>query len=178
MTSCHVFIGTSLDGFIARENGETDWLENWPDVGHDYGYSEFMASVDGLIIGRGTFEKALSFGHWPYDKPVIVLSRSLSESDIRPDLIGKVRLSQSKPAHLLSELEREGWKRAYIDGGQVIQSFLREGLVHDMVLTRIPILLGSGLPLFGRASKRCKAHARKDDRLCFWLCQSLYEIQR
>ena len=70
MTSCHVFIATSLDGFIARENGDTDWLENWPDVGHDYGYSDFMASVDGLIIGRGTFEKALSFGHWPYDKPV------------------------------------------------------------------------------------------------------------
>ena len=65
MVSCHVFIGTSLDRFIARENGDTDWLKNWPDVGHDYGYSDFMASVDGLIIGRGTFEKALSFGHWP-----------------------------------------------------------------------------------------------------------------
>lgn len=149
MTTCHVFIATSLDGFIARRGGEIDWLENWPSVGHDYGFAAFMSDVDGLIMGRGTFEKALTFAAWPYDKPVVVLSRTLDPADVRPDLAGKVRIVDGCPAQVLSDLAREGWTRAYVDGGQVIQSFLREGLIEDLVLTRIPVLLGEGLPLFG-----------------------------
>ena len=150
MTTGHVFIATSLDGFIARPDGGIDWLlEGWPEVGHDYGFSEFMASVDGLIMGRGTFEKVQAFETWLYSKPVVVLIRTLRQRDVRDDLAGRVRISASAPKDVLAELEREGWKRAYVDGGQVIQSFLREGLIEDMVLTRIPTLLGEGLPLFG-----------------------------
>jgi dihydrofolate reductase len=147
--TCHVFIAASLDGYIARPGGDLDWLDGWPAVGHDYGYGDFIASVDGVVMGRGTFEKVLTFPEWPYAKPVVVLSRSLRQGDLRADLAAKVRISAAGPGEIVADLDREGWKRACVDGGSVIQAFLREGLVADMVVTRIPILLGGGLPLFG-----------------------------
>lgn len=149
MTTCHVYIAASLDGFIARPDGDIEWLHRWPDVGHDYGYSAFMQSVDGLIIGRGTFEKVLSFGQWPYEKPVVVLSRTLDPNAVPPDRADRVRIVALTPAEVLEKLRGEGWKRAYVDGGRVIRSFLSGGLIADMTITRIPILIGAGRPLFG-----------------------------
>lgn len=149
MLTGHVFIATSLDGFIARRNGDLDWLMKQQTSGEDHGYDAFMASVDGLIMGRGTFEKVLSFDPWPYPKPVIVLSRSLTNDDIPAALKDRVRLSTLAPKALMEELHSEGWRRAYVDGGKVIQSFLTEGLIEDITLTQIPILIGDGLPLFG-----------------------------
>jgi dihydrofolate reductase len=149
MPSCHVFIAASLDGYIARPDGDIDWLHGWPDVGHDYGYGAFMASVDGLIVGRGSYEKALAFPEWPYPKPVVVLSRTLGQDGVPPHLAGKVRINPAGPRQVVHELQGQGWTRAYVDGGRVIQSFLREGLIEDLIVTSIPILLGAGLPLFG-----------------------------
>jgi dihydrofolate reductase len=149
MPTCHVYIAASLDGFIARPDGDIEWLHQWPDAGHDYGYSAFVSSVDGMIIGRGTFEKVLSFGTWPYEKPVIVLSRSLDPEAIPPDRADRVRILDLTPEAVLEKLDAEGWSRAYVDGGQLIQSFLRSGLIADMTITHIPILLGAGRPLFG-----------------------------
>lgn len=149
MTSGHVFIATSLDGFIARKDGSLDWLMKQSVEGEDYGYDGFIESVDGLVMGRGTFEQVLSFGEWPYPKPVIVLSATLSQGDLRPDLAGKVTIRNEAPKAVMTDLERQGWRRAYIDGGKVIQSFLRAGLIEDLVLTRVPVLLGEGIPLFG-----------------------------
>jgi dihydrofolate reductase len=171
-------MATSLDGFIARTNGDLDWLNQWPESGHDYGYSDFMASIDGLIMGRRTYEKVLTFGEWSYSKPVIVLSRSLDLNDLRPDLMGKVRISRSRPAEVISEIGGEGWMRAYLDGGQVIQAFLREGLVEDMVLTRIPILLGAGLPLFGTLQQDAKLKHLKTTAYSSGFVQSHYAIQQ
>lgn len=149
MVTGHVFIASSLDGFIARPDGDLDWLMKQATEGEDHGYETFMASVDGLIMGRGSYEKVLTFGPWPYDKPVVVLSRSLSDRDLREDLAGRVRIADAGPRQIMATLAAEGWRRAYVDGGRVIQSFLREGLIADIALTRIPILLGDGLPLFG-----------------------------
>jgi dihydrofolate reductase len=149
MTTGHVFIAVSLDGYIARSDGSIDWLtEGWPEVGHDYGYADFMASVDGLVMGRATFEKVLTFPKWLYEKPVIVLSRTLGPADVPEHLRGSVRISNAQPAELMQELDRAGWKRAYIDGGKVIQSFLAQGLIKDLVIARLPVLIGAGLPLF------------------------------
>ncbi len=149
MTTGHVFIAASLDGFIARSDGDLDWLMKFDTDGEDHGFDAMLASVEGLIMGRGTFEKVLSLGEWPYTKPVIVLSRSLKQSDLPDHLRGKVRLSDAAPKILMEQLDGEGWKRAYVDGGKVIQSFLREGLIADMLVTRVPVLIGEGLPLFG-----------------------------
>ncbi len=149
MTSGHVFTATSLDGFIARKDGALDWLMKQSVGGEDHGYDALIESVDGLVMGRGTFEQVLSFGDWPYPKPVIVLSSTLSNSDLRPDLVGKVTVRSEAPEVVMADLERQGWHRAYIDGGKVIQSFLRVGLIEDLLLTRVPVLLGEGIPLFG-----------------------------
>ena len=149
MTTGHVFIATSLDGFIARPDGDVDWLMKYVVEGEDNGYEAMMASVEGLVMGKGTFQKVLTFGDWSYKKPVVVMSRSLKEADIPDDLRGKVRLSDATPKALMNQLSAEGWNRAYVDGGRVIQSFLMEGLIEDMILTRVPILIGEGRPLFG-----------------------------
>lgn len=148
-TTCHVFIATSLDGFIARENGAIDWLETAPAPDEDHGYESFMAEVDGLIMGRGTFEKVLSFESWPYQKPVLVASKTLRVADIPPILSKQVQLVTSGPAEIVREVSERGWSRAYVDGGQLIQSFLKEDLIAELTITRVPILLGTGRPLFG-----------------------------
>ncbi|WP_043062802.1 dihydrofolate reductase family protein [Brucella anthropi] len=153
--SGHVFIAVSVDGFIARTDGSIDWLERASTdplpgaTSEDYGYAGFLAEMDCIVMGRGTFEKTLTFGAWPFTKPVIVLSSTLSDQNLRPDLHGKVRISNLSPGELFNELSTFGWRRAYIDGGKIIQAFLREGLIADFVITRIPVLIGEGLPLFG-----------------------------
>lgn len=143
-----VFIATSVDGFIARNDGAIDWLPSG-ESGEDYGYGAFMASVDGIVMGRATYDSVLGFTPWPFDKPVVVLSRTLSTQDVPQRLEGKVRISALQPVALVAQLRAEGWRTAYIDGGTLIQAFLQAGLIDEMTLTRVPVLLGTGRPLFG-----------------------------
>jgi dihydrofolate reductase len=172
----HVFIATSVDGYIARADGEIDWLTEYETGNEDTGYDAFMDSIDGLVMGRGTFEKALSFGAWPFKKPVIVLSQNLSQNELRADLDGKVRISSLAPSPLMHALAAEGWKRAYIDGGKVIQSFLKEGLISDIVLTRVPVLLGDGISLFGRMEGDVILRHTETIAFASGLVQSKYEV--
>lgn len=149
-----VFIATSLDGFIARTDGDIEWLHEVEPIGgdDDAGYGAFFNSIDVLVMGRGSFEKVLEFDEWPYQsKPVIVLSRSLT--GVPDKLCDKVKIDASSPQDLVEKLSREGCKRIYLDGGKVIQSFISEGLVDDIIVTTIPILIGQGRPLFGPLHK-------------------------
>ncbi|HKZ80971.1 MAG TPA: dihydrofolate reductase family protein [Pyrinomonadaceae bacterium] len=140
-----VFIGTSLDGFIARANGDLDFLP--PGGGEPHGYDEFMARVDALVIGRKTFETVLAFETWPYgEKPVFVLStRTLA-----PAPLGAVveRMS-GNPTDIVSQLAARGIRHVYVDGGITIQRFLRAGVIQRLIITRVPVLIGDGIPLFG-----------------------------
>jgi dihydrofolate reductase len=145
-----VFIGTSVDGFIARPNGRLDFL---PEGGGEaHGYNEFFASVDALVIGRKTFETVLAFPDWPYgDKRVVVLSaRKLDLSKVPG---GTVEQMQGSPREIVSKLEDRGIRHIYVDGGVTIQRFLREGLIQRLIITRVPILIGEGIPLFGSLPK-------------------------
>ena len=152
--SGHVFIATSVDGFIARSNGDIDWLTDSPGEtpGGDSGYDEFFASVDHLLMGRGTYEKVLTFDHWPYgDKPVLVLSSTLMPATQSPrsaDATPSVQVVRSL-AEAVAALEAAGAAHVYIDGGKVVQACLAADLVDDLTITRIPVLLGEGIPLFG-----------------------------
>ena len=147
---CSVFCAVSLDGFIARRDGAIDWLKpaesNLPPA--DTGFDAFMASVDYVVMGRNTFEVVLKMeGPWFYPKPVYVLTtRPL---DVPPRAQGKVESGRHTPAELIALMERRGAKRLYVDGGKTIQEFLRAGLIDDLVITQIPVLLGTGIPLFG-----------------------------
>jgi dihydrofolate reductase len=140
-----VFVGTSLDGFIARVGGELDFLEHGG--GEPHGYEEFIATVDALVIGRKTFETVLAFDAWPYgEKAVFVLStRPLAPTP--PGAV--VERMWGEPAEIVSQLEARGFRHAYVDGGITIQRFLRAGLIHRLVVTRVPVLIGEGIPLFG-----------------------------
>jgi dihydrofolate reductase len=141
-----VFIGTSVDGFIARLNGDLDFLP--ADGGEPHGYAEFMASVDALVIGRKTFETVLAFPAWPYgDKRVVVLSnRPLDLSAVREGIVEQMA---GPPAEIVAKLAASGAQHLYIDGGITIQGFLRAGLVQRLIITRVPVLIGEGIPLFG-----------------------------
>lgn len=152
-----VFIATSLDGYIARPDGDVAWLHEGEPVedGDDMGYGALFNSVDALVMGRGSFEKVLEFEPWPYGtKPVIVLSRN--QLEVPEALRDTVRIDSSSPQELVDKLAQEGYKRIYLDGGKVIQSYLREGLVDDMTITMIPVLIGEGIPLFGGLEKDVK----------------------
>lgn len=141
--NCVVFIATSLDGYIARKDGGLDWLTSVERPGEDYGYKVFADSVDVLITGRGTYDTVLAFPTWPYaGKRVIVLTHGKRESRHGEEFFS------GDPRELLQKLEREGVKRAYVDGGKVIQSFLAAGLIDELTISIIPVLLGSGIPLF------------------------------
>jgi dihydrofolate reductase len=140
-----VFVGTSLDGFIARANGDLDFLP--PGGGEPHGYEEFMATVDALVIGRKTFETVLTFDAWPYgEKPVFVLStRTLAPAP--PGAV--VERMSGNPADIVSQLDARGIGHVYVDGGITIQRFLRAGLIQRLIITRVPVLIGDGIPLFG-----------------------------
>ena len=140
------FVGTSLDGFLARPNGNLDFLPQGG--GEEHGYQAFFASVDALVIGRGTFEIVLAFPEWPYgSKPVFVLSsRPLDLTAVRG---GVVEQMGGEPTDIAASLESRGFRHVYVDGGITIQRFLDAGLIQRLVVTRVPVLIGAGIPLFG-----------------------------
>jgi dihydrofolate reductase len=142
-----VYIGTSLDGFIARTDGEIDWLVQFANDEANRAYEELTGRIEAIVIGRGTFEKVLTFPSWPYDKKVFVLSSSIKKA---PDPISqKVTILSMKPRELLIHLSDLGYSSIYVDGGKVIQDFLKEDLINELIISKAPVLIGSGIPLFG-----------------------------
>ncbi|OLB19721.1 MAG: deaminase [Acidobacteria bacterium 13_2_20CM_2_57_6] len=167
-----VFIGTSVDGFIARPNGELDFL---PEGGEPHGYDEFIASVDAIVIGRKTFETVLAFQAWPYgDKRVVVLSsRPVDFSAVRG---GVVEQMAGPPAEIVSQLAARGIKHLYIDGGVTIQGFLRAGAIQRLIITRVPVLIGEGVPLFGSVPRDIRLRHVATRHYASGLVQSEYEV--
>jgi dihydrofolate reductase len=140
-----VFVGISLDGFIARSSGDFDFL--FPSGNEPHGYDEFMVTVDALVMGRNTFEKVLTLGAWPYgEKPVFVLSTHT----LAPAPAGaEVERMSGTPAEIVSQLVTRGVGHIYVDGGITVQRFLDAGLIQRLIITRVPVLIGAGIPLFG-----------------------------
>jgi dihydrofolate reductase len=173
----YVYIATSLDGFIATVDGGIDWLNEIPNPDQsDYGYAEFISGIDALVMGRGTFEKVLTFGDWPYDIPVFVLSNRLTTAP--EHLTDKVEIVKGKISEVINILNQRGYSNLYIDGGKVIQSFLREDLIDELIITRIPILLGDGIPLFGKLDQILKFKHKKTETHNNMLVKSSYTRNR
>jgi len=168
-----VFIGTSVDGFIARRNGDLDFLP--PGGGEPHGYDEFIASVDAIVIGRKTFETVLTFATWPYgDKRVVVLSsRPLDLSAARA---GVVEQMAGPPAEIVSKLAASGAHHLYVDGGITIQNFLRAGLIQRLIITRVPVLIGDGIPLFGALPRDVRLRHIATQHYPSGLVKSEYEV--
>lgn len=167
-----VFIGTSLDGFIARTNGDLDFLP--PGGGEPHGYVEFMATVDALVIGRKTYDTVLAFDKWPYGEKTVVV---LSTRPLAPAPPGAVveRMSGT-PADIWSKLSARGIRHIYVDGGITIQRFLQDGLIQRLVITRVPVLIGAGIPLFGPIPRDIALRHVGTREYASGLVQSEYEV--
>lgn len=174
-----VFMAKSLDGFIARADGDVNWLhagEPLPE-GDDAGYAAFFETIDMLVMGRGSFEKVLTFDPWPYGAtPVTVMSSSLTE--VPEALRSTVKISTATPTDLLKSLQEQGYSHVYLDGGRVIQSFLRAGLVDEMTLTTIPVLIGGGRPLFGELAQDIHLKHVTTRTWANGMVQTTYQIAR
>ncbi|HUA79602.1 MAG TPA: dihydrofolate reductase family protein [Dyella sp.] len=167
-----VFVGISVDGFMARADGALDFLPEGG--GEPHGYDEFMSTVDALVIGRKTYETVLGFGAWVYgEKPVFVLS---SHALAPPPDGAIVQRMFGDPHAIVSKLGAQGIRHAYVDGGLTIQGFLRAGLIQRLVVTRVPILIGTGIPLFGPLAGDIKLKHIATRSYASGLVQSEYEV--
>ncbi|HET9314733.1 MAG TPA: dihydrofolate reductase family protein [Vicinamibacteria bacterium] len=170
-----VFVGASVDGFIARPNGDLDWLP--AGGGEPHGYVEFMATVDTIVIGRKTFETVLAFEAWPYgDKRVVVLGSKPVDLSAAAARGGIVEQMGGPPAGILSNLSARGAQHVYVDGGITIQRFLRAGLIDRLVITRVPVLIGDGIPLFGSLPQDIRLRHVATRAYPSGLVQSEYEV--
>jgi dihydrofolate reductase len=171
-----VYIATSLDGFIAREDGSIDWLMEanaTVPADEDCGYAEFISTVDVLIMGRNSYEQVAGFEPWPYEgKRVVVLTARKVAFREGPGI--QLEASAEAPRELLNRLTLEGCKHAYVDGGKVIQSFLSNGLIDKLTITTIPVLIGQGRPLFGRNPRDTKLTLAHSKAYEFGFIQTTY----
>jgi len=187
-----VYIAISLDGFIARSDGSLDWLEGssgevadsessaeGSDTPDDFGFWEFFNTVDTMVMGRGTFEFVAGTGQWVYEgKRVIVLSSTLSADDVPEHLRGKVEILSMEPRELGAKLKSEGAEHVYVDGGVTIQQFLRAGLVDELILSRMPVLIGSGISLFGELDADVRLKHVETREFTGGTVQSRYAVKR
>jgi dihydrofolate reductase len=172
-----VYIATSLDGFIARENDDLDWLHQGGSKpeNEDYGYKAFFDSVDALVMGRNTYDVVRSFDPWPYgEKPVYVLSSRRLK--IPPKLASSVTVTSGSVEEIVEELEAKGIRNIYVDGGATIQRFLASGAIQRLIISRIPVLIGKGIPLFGPLKRDIKLRHIVTRQYGTGLVQSEYEV--
>ena len=169
-----VFIGTSVDGFIARRNDDLDFLPEGG--GEPHGYNEFIASVDAIVIGRRTFEKVLTLGPWSYGKKRVVVLSS-RPVDLSSAVGGVVEQMDGAPAEIVSRLAASGAHNLYVDGGVTIQQFLRAGAIQRLIITRVPVLIGDGVPLFGALARDIRLRHIGTRHYPSGLVQSEYHIE-
>jgi dihydrofolate reductase len=177
---CSAFVAASLDGFIARNDGDLDWLDEANTAvpeDEDCGYREFIATVDAIIMGRKTFEKVLTFGEWPYgDLPVIVLTqRIMAESHTFPP---SVSVSNESPEQVLQRLSALGHQHIYVDGGTTIGSFLALEAIDSVTVTFVPVLLGNGIPLFGPLPNDIRLKLDRSKTFDFGFVQLTYQVEK
>lgn len=166
-----IYIAMSIDGYIARQNGELDWLEYGHEGDEDYGFKKFIDTVDVIVLGRNTYEVVSGFDHWPYEgKKVIVLSNTLNH--VRKE----AELFSGELCALASKLHSEGFQRVWVDGGVTVSKFLEAGLVDDMTISVIAMILGSGIPLFNTMNQEQKCRLISTQSYPSGLVQLKYEI--
>lgn len=170
-----IYIAKSLDGYIAKKDNNLDWLNEFPNPErNDYGFDEFTKRIDAVIIGKNTFEVVLSFGQWMYNKAVFIISSQLKS--VPKNLINKAEILNEKPQSVVNLLNSRGYKNLWIDGGKVIQAFLKARLIHEIIITTVPIILGEGIPLFTKGICEQKYDHHNTEIFSSGLVKSCYKI--
>ncbi|CAM9199691.1 unnamed protein product [Ectocarpus fasciculatus] len=174
----YVYIAISLDGFIADKDGGIDFLTSTPNPdNNDFGFASFMDSVDGLVMGRKTFETVCGFGgEWGYSKRVFVLSNTMTAVPVGYE--DKAEVVTGELHSIMSSLSERGYKNMYIDGGITIQNFLKEGLIDELIVTTVPVILGGGSPLFSSLSAPVSLELVKSEVLLSALVKNHYCIKK
>lgn len=172
----YVFMASSLDGFVARQDNSLDWLMKYGVDENDHSFEEFTKNIDVLVMGSGTFKTVLGFEQWPYKMPVYVLSSRLTQDDIPQSLQKQVTIKALNPKELMKFLYEKGLKKAYIDGGKLVQSFINDGLIKEITLTQIPILIGKGKRLFGELDKDIDLELINSKPMKFGFIQNHYKV--
>jgi dihydrofolate reductase len=171
---CSVFVGVSVDGFMARHDGRFDFLP--ADGGEEHGYSAFIASVDAVVMGRKTFDIVRAFDRWPFRQPVIVLTTRAGDAE--PPANAAVEFMAGEPAEIVARLAARGMKHLYVDGGITIQRFLNAGLIDHATITRVPVIIGDGVPLFGRTDRDIRLRHVETRTYGSGLVTTEYDIER
>lgn len=151
MSKTILYIGASVDGFIAAPDDDITWMEQYNDV--DYGYKEFEASIGLVILGRKAYDVGIDNGWgWPHPVPGIILSEDT------PKMVpegAELTFKKGDITQILAEAKKCTDKNIWIGGGgYVAQEFLKAGLLDEIVLCTIPIILGDGIRLFDKVGRR------------------------
>ncbi len=176
MISLKAYIASSLDRFIAKKDGSVEWLhsEKYHLENEDFGYEKFMESIDCIVMGRITFETVLKFDPYPFENvPVIVVSKN---PYYKIELKHQITIFTRPLRELIPFLESKKYQNVYVDGGKLIQSFLKESLLDEITITQIPIVLGSGIPLFSETDREIEFKHRKTKSFPNGFVQTEYEI--
>ena len=169
----YIYCAQSLDGYIAREDGNLDWLISIPNPdGSDYGFSAFMKKVDAVVMGRNTFEMVQSFGQWPYTIPVFVLSSTLKE--LEEGYRDKAEVISGRPLEIVTKLKSKGYQNLYIDGGKTIHAFLEADLIDEFIISTAPVILGRGIPLFPHLNRTVNLDLKSSEKLGTQLVKNSY----
>lgn len=173
------FLAMSLDGFIARPDGDVRWLESLPtDRGHvttsaanpALVWETFFPDMDALVMGRNTYEKVLTFGDWPFPGlTTLVLSSALDTDDDNIELVRTVNEAAER-------LAARGAREVYVDGGVTIRSFLRRGLIDELTVSIAPMILGEGVPLFGEGTPERSLRVRGSHVTAEGLVRITYDL--
>jgi dihydrofolate reductase len=168
------YIACSMDGYIAKSDGDIDWLTSIPNPQNsDYGFDGFMSTVDAVLMGRNTFQTIDRMNYWAYSKQVYVWSSTIKTLDEKYN--NKAELITGDIKEIVQELTRKGIKRLYVDGGKTIQSFLREDLLDEIILTTASIVLGSGISLFGELERQLEFDLYKTEKIDSYLVKNYYK---
>jgi dihydrofolate reductase len=177
----HVFLGMSVDGFIARLDGDIEWLTGGADAnagpddeaGGDFGFSEFVSGIDALVMGRATYDVIAPFDEWPHQgKPVHVMSTTLA-----PGADPRMTVHRSFD-EALAALTAAGYRRVYVDGGRTVHQFLRAGLIADLTLSRLPVLIGTGHTPFGELAADVPLEHVRTQTFPGGMVQTTYRVRR
>ena len=176
-----VFLGMSVDGFIARLDGDLSWLTGGDDAGGapddgtggDFGFADFVSGIDALVMGRGTYDVIAPMEEWPYQgKPVHVLSTTLAADADRRIVVHR------SFEEAVAALTAAGYRRVYVDGGRTVHAFLRAGLISDLTLSRVPVLIGTGHTPFGELAADVPLDHVRTQTFPGGMVQTTYRVRR
>ena len=174
MSKVILYIAASLDGFIAGSDGDISWLDKYQGGGDDYGYSEFYENVGTSIMGANTYEKALTLkGGIDNNMPTYVIThrklQTISDA--------KITLYSGNLPELIKNIQKRTEKNIWlVGGGQLTQSFLKEALIDEIILSTIPLILGEGISLFSNTRKEINLEMTNTERYQSGIMQTQYRV--